>query len=42
MEGNNPDEIPVEYADVYFTKVSDKEGSSSDDDNDSNKSLHYR
>ena len=30
MEGNNPDEIPVEYADVY----SDKEGSSTDDDKD--------
>ena len=39
MEGNNPDEIPVEYADVYFTKVSDKEGSSSDDDKDSNNDL---
>ena len=35
MEGNNPDEIPVEYADVY----SDKEGSSTDDDKDSNNDL---
>ena len=35
MEGNNPDEIPVEYADVY----SDKEGSSTDDDRDSNNDL---
>ena len=35
MEDNNPDEIPVEYADVY----SDKEGSSTDDDKDSNNDL---
>ena len=35
MEGNNHDEIPVEYADVYYNK----EGSSTDDDKDSNNDL---
>ena len=35
MEGSNPDEIPVEYADVY----SDKEESSTDDDKDSNNDI---
>ena len=35
MEGSNPDEIPVEYADVY----SDKEESSTDDDKDSHNDI---